>query len=114
MVDEALEDADWIIAMQDELNSFTRNKVWSLVERPSGNDHNIIGTKWIFKNKQDEHGTIIRNKARLVVQGTPKLKAWILMRPLPPLPILNLYTCFLLMPHSTVSIISNGCEKCFP
>ena len=68
-VDQALEDADWLIAMQDELNSFTRNKVWSLVERSSGHDHNIIGTKWIFKNKQDEHGTIIRNKARLVAQG---------------------------------------------
>ena len=52
-VDQALEDADWLIAMQDELNSFTRNKVWSLMERPSGHDHNIIGTKWIFKNKQD-------------------------------------------------------------
>ena len=55
--------------MQDELTSFTRNEVWSLMERPSGKDHNIIGTKWIFKNKQDEHGTIIRNKARLVAQG---------------------------------------------
>ena len=55
--------------MQDELNSFTRNEVWSLVERPSGQDHNIIGIKWIFKNKQDEHDTIIRNKARLVAQG---------------------------------------------
>src|SRR3954468_20065899 len=35
----------------------------------SGQDHNIIGTKWIFKNKQDEYGNIIRNKARLVAQG---------------------------------------------
>src|SRR3954467_10462219 len=68
-VEQALEDADWLIAMQDELTSFTRNEVWSLVERPSGQDHNIIRTKWIFKNKQDEHGTIIRNKARLVAQG---------------------------------------------
>src|SRR3954468_23073171 len=58
-----------LIAMQDEVTSFTRNGVWSLVERPFGQDHNIIGTKWIFKNKQDEHGTIIRNKARLVAQG---------------------------------------------
>ena len=29
----------------------------------------MIGTKWIFKNKSDEHGTIIRNKSRLVAQG---------------------------------------------
>jgi len=68
-VEHALADADWLIAMQDELTSFTRNGVWSLVERPSGHDHNIIGTKWIFQNKKDEHGTIIRNKERLVAQG---------------------------------------------
>jgi hypothetical protein len=30
---------------------------------------NVIGTKWIFKNKQDENGLIVRNKARLVAQG---------------------------------------------
>ena len=42
--------------------------MWSLVERPT-TDHNVIGTKWIFKNKQDENGVIIRNKARLVAQG---------------------------------------------
>jgi hypothetical protein len=30
---------------------------------------NIIGTKWILKNKLDENVTIIRNKARLLTQG---------------------------------------------
>ncbi len=60
---EALEDPDWLNAMHEE-----RNKVWRLVPRPTGN-HNVIGTKWIFKNKQDAHGIIIRNKARLVAQG---------------------------------------------
>ena len=35
--------------------------------RPKG--VNVIGTKWIFKNKSDEHGTVIRNKSRLVAQG---------------------------------------------
>ena len=29
----------------------------------------MIGTKWIFKNKSDEHGTVIRNKSRLVAQS---------------------------------------------
>ena len=37
------------------------------MERPK--DHNVIGTKWVFKNKQDNHGQVIRNKARLVAQG---------------------------------------------
>jgi hypothetical protein len=59
-------DPDWIIAMQEELNNFTRNEVWSLVQRPK---QNVIGTKWVFRNKQDEHGVVTRNKARLVAQG---------------------------------------------
>ncbi|KAK6136269.1 hypothetical protein DH2020_030000 [Rehmannia glutinosa] len=53
--------------MHEELNQFVRNDVWDLVPRP--NNVNVIGTKWIFKNKSDEHGNIVRNKARLVAQG---------------------------------------------
>jgi hypothetical protein len=30
---------------------------------------NIVGTKWVFCNKQDEHGVVTRNKARLVAKG---------------------------------------------
>ena len=41
--------------------------MWELVLRPNG--VNVIGTKWIFKNKSDEHGTVIRNKSTLVAQG---------------------------------------------
>ncbi|KAK1602590.1 hypothetical protein QYE76_016859, partial [Lolium multiflorum] len=65
---EALEDSDWLEAMHEELNNFKRNKVWTLVEKPKG-CHNVIGTKWIFKNKQDEFGNVVRNKARLVAQA---------------------------------------------
>ncbi|KAK1628842.1 hypothetical protein QYE76_003157 [Lolium multiflorum] len=65
---EALEDSDWVEAMHEELNNFKRNKVWTLVEKPK-ECCNVIGTKWIFKNKQDEFGNIVRNKARLVAQG---------------------------------------------
>ena len=53
--------------MQEELSQFTRNEGWNLVPRPEG--INVIGTKWIFKNKTDESGTVTRNKARLVAQG---------------------------------------------
>ena len=59
--------------MHEELNNFTRNEVWSLVARPKGN-HNVIGTKWVFKNKQDEHGQVTRNKARLVAQGFTQIE----------------------------------------
>jgi hypothetical protein len=70
---EALEDKDWLDAMHEELNNFERNKVWKLVERPK-DCRNVIGTKWIFKNKQDEHGMVVRNKARLVAQGYSQIE----------------------------------------
>ena len=53
--------------MQEELNQFERNKVWTLVSRPK--HHSIIGTKWVFKNKMNEQSVIIRYKARLVAKG---------------------------------------------
>jgi hypothetical protein len=62
-VEDVLRDPDWVMTMQLELNNFKRNKVWSLVERPK---QYVIGTKWVFRNKQDEHGVVTRNKARLV------------------------------------------------
>ncbi|KAK1649439.1 hypothetical protein QYE76_067244 [Lolium multiflorum] len=73
-VHEALVDPDWVIAMQEELECFTRNEVWSLVERPKDHRINVIGTKWVFKNKQDENGIVIRNKARLVAQGFAQIE----------------------------------------
>nr|GEU44950.1 hypothetical protein [Tanacetum cinerariifolium] len=60
----ALRNADWVSAMQEELDQFARLKVWRLVPRPTGKT--IIKTKWIFKNKKDECSLVIRNKARLV------------------------------------------------
>ncbi|KAK0583607.1 hypothetical protein LWI29_000140 [Acer saccharum] len=66
-INEAIVDEYWVGAMQDELNQFERNEVWSLVPRPK--DINVIGTKWVFRNKTDESGKIVRNKARLVAQG---------------------------------------------
>ncbi|KAI4370903.1 hypothetical protein MLD38_019199 [Melastoma candidum] len=66
-IDEALIDPNWIIATQEELNQFERNKVWTLVQRP--NDRSFIGTKWVFRNKLDESGFVVRNKPRLVAKG---------------------------------------------
>ena len=70
-VDEALDDPEWVMAMQEELNNFTRNDDWSLVERPK---QNVIGTKWVFRNKQDENGVVTRNKPRLVAQGFTQIE----------------------------------------
>ena len=77
-VDEALTDDGWILAMQDELNQFKRNDVWDLV--PKLEHKNIIGTKWVVRNKLNEQGEVIRNKARLVAQGYTNKKALIILK----------------------------------
>ena len=53
--------------MHEELNNFTRNEVWTLEERPQG--ARVFGIKWVFRNKQDDQGIVVRNKARLVAKG---------------------------------------------
>ncbi|GJR86891.1 retrovirus-related pol polyprotein from transposon TNT 1-94 [Tanacetum coccineum] len=64
---QALEYPSWIEAMQEELLQFQLQKVWTLVNLP--NSKRAIGTKWVFRNKKDERGIVVRNKERLVVQG---------------------------------------------
>ena len=41
--------------------------MWTLVSRPI--NQNIVGTRWVFKNKLNADGEIVRNKARLVAKG---------------------------------------------
>ncbi|GJQ89925.1 putative ribonuclease H-like domain-containing protein [Tanacetum coccineum] len=64
---KALEDPDWVDAMQEEMQQFINQQVWKLVPLPAGK--HAIGTKWILKNKRDARGIVVRNKARLVAQG---------------------------------------------
>jgi hypothetical protein len=59
-VEDALKDPEWVIAMQEAFNNFKRNEVWNIVLCPN---QNVVGTKWIFCNKKDEHGVVTRNKA---------------------------------------------------
>ncbi|GJS83640.1 putative ribonuclease H-like domain-containing protein [Tanacetum coccineum] len=64
---QALKDPSWIEAMQEELLQFKLQQVWTLVDLPNGK--RAIGTKWVYRNKKDERGIVIKNKARLVAQG---------------------------------------------
>ncbi|KAJ0524708.1 putative RNA-directed DNA polymerase [Helianthus annuus] len=64
---EALTKDSWVIAMQEELSQFEKLGVWKLVDLPDG--QRKINTKWVFKCKRDDRGVVVRNKARLVVQG---------------------------------------------
>ncbi|GJZ57799.1 putative ribonuclease H-like domain-containing protein [Tanacetum coccineum] len=62
-----LKDPSWIEAMQEELSQFKLQEVWTLVDLLNGK--RAIGTKWVFRNKKDKRGIVIRNKVRLVAQG---------------------------------------------
>nr|GFC69514.1 hypothetical protein [Tanacetum cinerariifolium] len=66
-VHQALKDPSWIEAMQEELLQFKMQKVWILVDLPYRKRE--IGTKWVYRNKKDKKGIVIKNKARLVAQG---------------------------------------------
>ncbi|GJZ01130.1 putative ribonuclease H-like domain-containing protein, partial [Tanacetum coccineum] len=66
-ISQALDDESWVEAMQEELLQFKIQKVWTLVDLPYGKK--AIGTKWVYINKKDERGIVVRNKARLVAQG---------------------------------------------
>ncbi|GJS75569.1 retrovirus-related pol polyprotein from transposon TNT 1-94 [Tanacetum coccineum] len=64
---QALINPSWIEAMQEELLHVKLQKVWTLVDLPNGK--RAIGTKWVFRNKKDERGIVVRNKAiELVAQ----------------------------------------------
>jgi hypothetical protein len=66
-VGHALSDSSSVNVMHEELENLERNQVWTLVKPLR--DVNVIGTKWVFKNKQGEDGEIVRNEAHLVDQG---------------------------------------------
>ena len=56
---EASKDDDWIKAMNEELDQIEKNQTRELVPRPA--NKNIVGTKWVFKNKFNEDGHVIIN-----------------------------------------------------
>ena len=66
-VNEACKDECLVKASSEEIEKIEKNNTWELVPRP--HDKNIIGTKWIFKNKLNENGEVIRNKAKLVFKA---------------------------------------------
>nr|GEW30843.1 hypothetical protein [Tanacetum cinerariifolium] len=75
----ALKDPSWIEVMQEELLQFKLQEVWTLVDLPNGK--RAIGTKWVFKNKKDKRGIVIRNKARLVAQGKIEEEVYVCQPP---------------------------------
>ena len=98
--------------MHDELLQFPRNDVWTLVPRLEGK--HIIGTKWIFRNKTDEEGNVIRNKARLVAQGYSQMEGvdydetFALVARMESIRILLALAC-----PFEVQTLLDGCKDCF-
>ncbi|GJV97268.1 putative ribonuclease H-like domain-containing protein [Tanacetum coccineum] len=82
---QALVDSIWVEAMQEELLQFKLQKVWTLVDLPNGK--RAIGTKWVFRNKKDGRGIVVRNKARLMdvkstfLYGTIKEEVYVCQPP---------------------------------
>jgi hypothetical protein len=64
---EAVQEMLWRRAMMDELRTIKENNTWELTKLPSS--RRAIGLKWVFKVKKNEHGDVVRHKARLVVKG---------------------------------------------
>jgi hypothetical protein len=71
-VNEALDDASWKAAMDDEMNSIRDNNTWEFSSLPAG--HKAIGLKWVYKVKRDPEGAIVKHKARLVAKGYSQRK----------------------------------------
>jgi hypothetical protein len=82
-VGHALSNSSWVNVMHEELENFERNQVWTLVGPPR--DVNVIGTKWVFKNKQGEYSEVVRNKARLVAQGYNQVEGLDFMKTFAPI-----------------------------
>lgn len=70
---EASKSEKWMDEMEEELQQIAKNKTWELVPRPA--DKNVIGTtKWVYQNKINEEGKIVKHKARLVCKGFSQLE----------------------------------------
>ena len=109
-VEEALEDPDWVNAMHEELHNFERNQVWTLVENLDDN-RNVTGTKWVFRNKQDEDGQGLHNKARLLAQGYTQVEGMDYGQTYAPVSSVESIASYMLMPITMISLYTKWTLK---
>ena len=64
---EAVKDAIWRAAMEEEMHALAENETWDLVDAPKG--VKPIGCRWVYKVKYNTNGSVNRYKARLVAKG---------------------------------------------
>src|SRR3954471_16375746 len=63
----------WKVAKDEQMKSLSTNQTWDLVKINPKDNLNVIGSKWVLKEKIDETGNIVKLKARLVAQGYSQL-----------------------------------------
>jgi hypothetical protein len=90
---EASKDVNWLESMNEELDQIEKNDTWELVPRPT--NKNVIESKWVYKNKMNEQGNIVRNKARLVCKGYAQIEGLDFDETFAPVAILEAIRMFL-------------------
>ncbi|GKF62205.1 putative ribonuclease H-like domain-containing protein, partial [Tanacetum coccineum] len=109
--EHALKDPSSIEAIHDELLQFKLQKVWNLVDLPNGK--RVIGTKWVYRNKKDERGIVIKNKARLVVQGYTQEEGIDYDEVFAPIARIKAIWLFLAYASFKFCGVPDGCQECF-
>jgi hypothetical protein len=92
---EVSKDVNWLKSMNEELDYIEKNNTWELVPRPT--NKNVIGSKWVYKNKMNVQGNIVRNKARLVYKGYVQIEGLDFDETFAPVARLEAIRCFLHM-----------------
>jgi hypothetical protein len=57
----------WKAAMDEEIEMLRKMGTWKLEDLPE--DRKPIGCRWVYNRKRNEHGEVVKYKARLVAQG---------------------------------------------
>jgi hypothetical protein len=109
---EASKDINWLKSMNEELDQIEKNDTWELVPRPA--DKNVIGSKWVYKNKMNEQGNIVRNKSRLVFKGYTQIEGLDFDETFVPLAILEAIRMFLAYVfHKKFKVYQMDVKSCF-
>ncbi|GJX04823.1 ribonuclease H-like domain-containing protein [Tanacetum coccineum] len=111
-ISQALEDDSWVDAIQEDLLQFKIQKVWILVDLPFGKK--AIGTKWVYRNKKDERGVVVRNKARLVAQGyrhEQRIDYNEVFAPMARIEAIRIFLAF--ASYMVIIVYQMGCDECF-
>ena len=98
--------------MNEELDQIEKNNTWELVPRPA--DKNVISSKWVFKNKMNEQGQIVRNKDRLVCKGYAQVEGKYFDKSFAPVARLEAIRMFLAYAtHKKFNVYHMDVKSCF-